>query len=65
MRTIARARALGGSVIVTVPMEIAREEGIHAGELVELEIEKVKKSFFGIARGIGHFSKEDEMDAHD
>lgn len=65
MKAIARARSLGGSLIVTLPKEFVREEGVQAGELIEFQVEKIKKSFFGIARGIGHFTKEDEMNSHD
>ena len=65
MKAIARTRALGGSIIVTVPKELVREEGLKPGELIQLEVAKVRKSFFGAARGIGHFTKEDELDSHD
>ena len=36
MKTLARTRALGGSLVVTVPKEVAREEGLKPGELVEI-----------------------------
>ncbi|MBI4451701.1 hypothetical protein HY642_07030 [Candidatus Woesearchaeota archaeon] len=65
MIAIARTRALGGSLVVTVPKEVVREEGLQAGELVHIEVEKMRKSFFGAAKGVGHFSTEDELKAHD
>ncbi|MBI2584081.1 MAG: AbrB/MazE/SpoVT family DNA-binding domain-containing protein [Candidatus Aenigmarchaeota archaeon] len=65
MKTLVRTRALGGSLVVTVPKEIVKEEGIRPGELVEIEVEKVRKSFFGAAKGVGPFTEEDEMKAHD
>lgn len=51
--------------MVTIPKEIVRGEGILPGELVEIDLRKAKRSFFGIARGIGPFTKRDEMRTHD
>ena len=51
--------------MVTIPKELVREEQIHEGQLVEIEVKKPKKSFFGIARGVGPFTKEDELKSHD
>ncbi len=65
MKTIARARKVGGSLVVTLPKEIVREEGISEGEVVEIEVGKRKKSGFGILRGMRSFTKEDELTTHD
>ena len=62
---LARVRKVGGSLIVTIPREVAEEEGVKPGELVNIEIRKTKKSFFGAVRGIGPFTREDEMKDHD
>lgn len=62
---LARVRKVGGSLIVTIPREVVEEEGVKPGELVNIEIRKTKKSFFGAARGIGPFTREDEMRDHD
>ena len=62
---LARVRKVGGSLVVTIPREVAEEEGVKAGEIVNLEIRKTRKSFFGAARGIGPFTVEDEMKDHD
>lgn len=53
MKTVARARKIGGSLVVTIPKEIVKEEDIREGQIVEVEIKKVIKSGFGIAKGIG------------
>ena len=58
MRTVTRARKLGGSIIVTIPKEIVREENIKEGELVEIEVEKVKKSYFGALKGMSPYKHE-------
>ena len=65
MKSVTRARAIGGSLVVTIPKEVVKGEGILPGELVEIDLRKAKRSFFGIARGIGPFTKKDEMRAHD
>lgn len=65
MKSLTRTRSVGGSLVVTIPKEIAREEGLKPGQLVEIDVKKPKKSFFGIAKGVGPFTKEDEMKAHD
>ena len=62
---LARVRKVGGSLVVTIPREVAEEEGVKPGELVNIEVRKTRKSFFGAARGIGPFTSEDEMTAHD
>ncbi len=62
---LARVRKVGGSLVVTIPREVAEEEGVKPGELVNIEIRKTKKSFFGIDRGIGPFTRDDEMTDHD
>ena len=65
MKTIARARAVGGSLVATIPKEIVEEEDVHEGDLIEIEIKKPKKSFSGVAKDIGPFTEEDEMKAHE
>ena len=62
---LAKVRKVGGSLVVTIPKEVAEEEGVRPGEIVNIEVRKARKSYFGIARGIGPFKKEDEMKAHD
>ncbi len=61
MKTLTRTRTIGGSLVVTIPKEIVKEESLHEGELVEIEVSKVKKDFFGALKGIGHFAKEDKF----
>lgn len=64
MKALARARSIGGSVVVTIPREIVVEERILPGELLEVQVRKIQKSFFGLAKGIGPFTLEDEMTTH-
>lgn len=64
-RALARARKIGGSLVVTIPREVVEQEDIAEGEFVELEVRKAKRSWFGATPGIGPFTHEDEMDAHE
>jgi len=41
-------RRVGGSLVVTIPDEVAQEQRLRPGELVDIEVRKAKKSFFGI-----------------
>ena len=52
-------------MVVTIPKEVVKEEGIMEGEAVVMEIGKFKKSAFGLLRGMRPFTKEDELDAHE
>ncbi len=61
MKTLAKTRAIGGSLVVTIPKEIVEKESIQEGELIEIEVEKIKKSGFGLLRGMRAFTKEDEL----
>ena len=53
-------RQVGGSVVATVPKQIIDLEGLIPGQMVKIEVKKIRKSFFGIAKGIGSFTKDDE-----
>lgn len=61
MKTLTKTRAIGGSLVVTIPKEIVEKESIQEGELIEIEVEKIKKSGFGLLRGMRAFTKEDEL----
>lgn len=64
-RVLVKTRKVGGSIMVRIPKEAAEQEGIEAGELVELEVRKARKDWFGALEGVGSFSREDELDTHD
>ncbi|MBS3149619.1 AbrB/MazE/SpoVT family DNA-binding domain-containing protein [Candidatus Woesearchaeota archaeon] len=61
MKSVTRTRKIGGSIVVTVPKEIVKEEGIIEGELIEFEARKLKKSGFGLLKGMRPFTKEDKF----
>ncbi len=64
METISRVKAVGGSLMVRIPKDIAKEESLQDGQLVKIEIKKVRKSGFGLLKGMRSFAKEDKFDFH-
>lgn len=65
METLVKARKLGGSIIVTIPKVVAEQEGIIPGVTVSIKVKKAKSSGFGVLKGIGPFTHEDELDVHE
>lgn len=61
MKNITKTRAVGGSLIITIPSDIVKAEMLKENEIVEVEIKKVKKDFFGALKGIGSFNEKDKM----
>ncbi len=61
MQTLSRTRRVGGSLIVSIPKEVVKEESLREGELVELDVKKINMNGFGILKGVGPFKEEDEL----
>lgn len=61
MDAMVRTRKLGGSLFVRIPKDVVDKEDIKEGEAVEISVKKIKKSGFGALKGIGPFTREDEM----
>ncbi len=59
---LTKTRAVGGSLIVTIPKEVVEKERLRENELVEINLKKIKISGFGICKGLDKFKKEDEFD---
>jgi bifunctional DNA-binding transcriptional regulator/antitoxin component of YhaV-PrlF toxin-antitoxin module len=62
---LAKTRKVGGSLVVTLPKELVESKKIKEGEIVEISIRKVRKEGFGILKGVGPFTVEDELQTHD
>ena len=60
MDFISRTRKIGGSLVTTIPKDTVEKFNIKENELVELEIRKAKKSFFG-AFALNNYSIKDRM----
>jgi len=61
MTALAKIRALGGSLAVTIPIEIVRENMLREDEIVEIEIRKHKKDYFGALKGLEKFTEADRL----
>ena len=64
MEVLTKLRKVGGSIMATVPKEVLEYESLKEGELIKLEVKKIKKSGFGIFKGMRSFTKKDEFDTH-
>jgi len=62
MKSLTRTRAIGGSLVVTIPSEIVKEKALRENELVEVEVTKPRKDFFGALKGIGKFTEDDRLE---
>ncbi len=60
MTAITKTRVLGGSLAVTIPSYLVKKEGLKEDELVEIEVKKVKKDYFGALKGIGPYKREED-----
>jgi hypothetical protein len=50
--------------VVTLPKELVESEKIREGEVVEIRVKKMRKDGFGVLKGVGPFTAEDELTAH-
>ena len=62
---LAKTRKVGGSLVVTLPKELVATEQIKEGEIVKISVKKLRKEGFGILKGVGPFTAEDELAAHE
>ena len=51
--------------MVRLPKEVVQQEDIHEGEMLEVEVRKAKRGWFGATPGLGPFTHEDELDTHE
>lgn len=64
MEIISKVKTVGGSLMVRIPKDLAKLESLQNGQLVKIEVKKIKKSGFGLLKGMRPFTKEDELDAY-
>ncbi len=62
--SLVKVRKVGDSLVVTIPKEIVELEGIKEGEIVEIKVSRLRKSWFGVAKGVGPFTSRDELKSH-
>jgi bifunctional DNA-binding transcriptional regulator/antitoxin component of YhaV-PrlF toxin-antitoxin module len=63
--TLVKTRRVGGSLVVTLPKEVTESKGIKEGEIIEITVKKLHVDGFGTLRGIGPFTTDDELKAHE
>jgi hypothetical protein len=51
--------------VVTLPKELVESEKIKEGEVIEISVKKLRKNGFGVLKGVGPFTAEDELTAHE
>lgn len=63
-QVIQRTKKIGGSLMIRIPKEVVDIEHIHEGEPVQVEIQKIRKDWFGAFPSLKPFTKEDRMHSH-
>ncbi len=61
VKYIAKTRKEGGSIVVTLPKELVKTQHIKENQCVEITVKKCRIDGFGILKGIGSFTVEDEL----
>jgi bifunctional DNA-binding transcriptional regulator/antitoxin component of YhaV-PrlF toxin-antitoxin module len=61
---LAKTRKVGGSLVVTLPKEIVEANKIKEGEIIEISVKKLRKDGFGVLKGVGSFTAQDELTTH-
>jgi antitoxin component of MazEF toxin-antitoxin module len=62
-KALVKTRKVGGSMMVRIPKDVVELEGIKEGELVELEVQKARKDWFGAFPKLKPFSRDEELDS--
>ena len=65
VKCLVKTRKVGGSLVITLPKELVESKKIKEGEIIEISVKKLRKDGFGILKGVGPFTAEDELKTHD
>jgi antitoxin component of MazEF toxin-antitoxin module len=65
LMSLAKARKVGGSLVVTLPKELVKSKKIREGEILEITVKKVRKDGFGVLKELTPFTPKDELTAHE
>ncbi len=65
MKALAIPRKVGGSLVVTLPKEIVKAEGLVEDVAVEIDVKKEKIDGFGLFPGLCSFNSGDRMQDRD
>jgi hypothetical protein len=58
---LAKTRKVGGSIVVTLPKELVKNQNIKENQCVEITVKKCKIDGFGMFKGMAPFTVEDEL----
>jgi len=58
---LVKTRKVGGSFIVTLPKKLVEAEKIKEGEIIDIDISKVREDGFGVLKGMKPLAVEDEL----
>ncbi len=64
-KVVAEVKKISWSLMVRIPAETAKEEGIEEGDRVEIQVAKLRSIGFGAYPDVGPMTREDELDTHD
>jgi bifunctional DNA-binding transcriptional regulator/antitoxin component of YhaV-PrlF toxin-antitoxin module len=59
---ITETKQVGGSLMVAIPKGVRKTLGLEKNQMVQIEVRKLKPSFFGKFNGIGHMDVSDKLD---
>ncbi len=59
---IAKAKRVGGSLMVILPKQVVDLLGVEEGDAVELNVRLPRRSYLGALKGIGSFTEADRAD---
>jgi len=59
---ITETRQVGGSLMVAIPKSLRKALDLQKNQMVEISVKKMKPCFYGKFKGVGPFTKEDELD---
>ncbi len=58
-QTMQKAKRIGGSLMVRIPKDIVEIEHIKEGETLKIEINKIRKDWFGAFPGLSPLKKDE------
>jgi antitoxin component of MazEF toxin-antitoxin module len=62
MKFLTKIMAIEGNLVATIPKEIVKEQNLREGELVKIEVKKVRKIGFGSLKGIKKFTEKERRE---
>lgn len=61
MEAVTKTRKIGGSLVATIPKELVEQEGLKENQIIKIDVTKLRKSGFGLFKGLAPFKKENKF----